>query len=535
MLRLLVIGIIALCGQAHAFSKPRPAPTPAPTVAPKPPYTLNFNVDPKNASAFLTPDDGTGPFRAVGVDGRINLIVLPDTHVGWGASLRVEAEGYLPVEKRIVLPGSDTELESVVLKKKTTPRKGIVRAEGPYFVDDDGAFYPLGATLFWALHGWKFDRERLKANLCFLGERHYDYVRILAEVDWPNKKIDPKWADYDKNLSEFLDYAYAECGLRAEITLIGGGKGMGLEEYMDLAQTVARVIKAGREHKVLSLEIANESYQRPVTLDQMRFIGKFLRRGLPNLISLSSGEGLSSYAPNSTDWRADFIRVYMQQDSANLATIHMERTFGDLGWRAVRQPWDWKDYTFPIAHNEPIGPLSSVAQESDPVRLAMLRAVGIINGVGAFVLHNAAGVTGEVTPTRPANLWEVANIEATMKAVRDVSSFLPVRTGGARHWNNGWAGSPWVADKIWGDGDGATRGVNRNYTVATPTGWVSTVSGVRNSVVFVSTFKSHVDVYDVLLGKVQEADLEAGQAYPLTPLSKDNNGHGAFIVVGTYR
>src|SRR5262249_22729709 len=30
-------------------------------------------------------------------------------------------------------------------------RHGIVHADGRSFVDDDGAFYPLGATLFWAL------------------------------------------------------------------------------------------------------------------------------------------------------------------------------------------------------------------------------------------------------------------------------------------------------------------------------------------------------------------------------------------------
>src|SRR5439155_12200302 len=156
----------------------------------------------------------------------------------------------------------------------------------------------------------------------------------------------------------------------------------------------------------------------------------------PNLIALSSGEGLSSYAPNSTDWRADFVNVYMPSGAATLATIHMDRTYGDGGWRECRQPWDWKDFPFPVSHNEPIGPRSSVAEETDPMRLAMLRAVGLINGVEAFVLHNGAGVGGRVDPAhnRPANLWEVPNIDAIMDAVRGVDALMPARAGDGQHW-----------------------------------------------------------------------------------------------------
>jgi hypothetical protein len=222
----------------------------------------------------------------------------------------------------------------------------------------------------------------------------------------------------------------------------------------------------------------------------------------------------------------------MPSDAATLATVHMDRGFGDGGWREVRQPWDWKDLRFPVAHNEPIGPRSSVAEEVDPLRLAMLRAVGLINGVGAFVLHNGAGVAGVVDPVhnRPANLWEVPGIDAVMDAVRGVDAIVPLHAGDGNHWNNAWAGNPLVADAFWSDG--ADHGVNRNYTVATPDGFISTESGVQGYVVLTVANHSRVEVFDALAGKVQEVEVAAGGTLTLTPVSVDNNGDGAFVVVG---
>lgn len=420
--------------------------------------------------------------------------------------------------------------EVQVLVSPVKQRHGVVRAEHRTFVDDDGPFYPLGATLFWSLYGWKNERERVKQNLQWLARHRFDYVRILGEVDWAGEEIDPSWPDYAQVLGEFLDYAYDQCGLRVELTLVGG-KG----DPMVIAQKVAPVINAGRKHKILNLEVANESYQRPMTLQAMQAAGTWLLQNTSNLVALSSGEGLDAYAPGTTDWRADYARIYLPPGVANLGTIHMDRTQGDFGWREVRQPWDWKDLPFPVSHNEPIGPRSSVAEENDAIRLAMLRTVGIINGVGAFVLHNGAGVFGRVDPARnrPANLWEVPGIGAIMQAVRGVDRWLPPRLAEGQHWNNGWAGAPWNVDAFWGDG--ADHGVNRNYTVATGDGWVSTEAGVKDRAVFTSSRKSRVEIFDVLKGKTAEVTLNAGQTYTLLPDSRDGNGFGAFVIVGHYQ
>lgn len=412
-------------------------------------------------------------------------------------------------------------------------RHGIVHADGRSWVDDDGAFYPLGGTLFWSMWGWRNDRDRLEQNLQYLAQHHYDYVRILAEVAWPGEEISPSWPDYAQVLGELIDYAYDQLGLRVEITMIGSGdEGV---DYMGLAQTIVGVVTAGRQHKVLDVEVANESYQRPISLDQMRQVGAYFLTNLPGqLVALSSAEGLGSYAPGTTDWIGDTINTYLQPGTANLFTIHMDRTFGDDGWREVRQPWDWKDFPAPVSHNEPIGPRSSVAEEVDPIRLGMLRAVGIINGVEAFVLHNGAGVAGVVDPAhnRPANLWEVPNIDAVMDTVRAVDAILPPRAGDGQHWNNAWAGNPWVADAFWGDG--ADHGVNRNYTVATADGWVSTESGIKDHVVMTPRQHCRIEVWDLLAGKIEEVELAAGEAHTLTPVSRDDHDYGALIVIGHY-
>jgi hypothetical protein len=507
---------------AHSMgmSKPKPKPTPAPVSR-----LLNMTVSPEYATATITPDDSTGPYHST-VKGHISVRVEAVTKTGWGANLHVEADGYKPYDGRIIIPAHDTELPAVTLG--SAARRGVVHAEGSDFVDDDGAFYPLGGSLLWALHGWKYDQERVKQNLQYLKKFKFDYVRILGEVDWPTKKIDPRWGDYEQVLGEFLDYAYDVCGLRTEITLVGGTTDI---DPMAFAAKVVNVVNAGRAHKVMNFEVANESYQRNITLDQMRKVGAYLKSSLPNLVSLSSGEGVATYSDNS-DWKAGYRDVYLRSSSANMGTVHMDRDGGDLGWRRIRQTWDWKDFGVPISHNEPAGPRSSVAEETDLVRLAMMRATGIVNGSQGFVLHNGAGVTGEIDPAhnRPANLWEVPGIDDIMNAVRNVDSKLPARVGGAQHWNNGWPGCPMDADDFWGEG--ADHGVNRSYSVATGDGWITSVNGVKNYVIYTMNRRARIEVVDILQGKVQEMSVNPGDKVRLEPVSRDSNGFGAFLVIG---
>lgn len=429
-------------------------------------------------------------------------------------------------------PNDPKSLYLAYMNPSVKIRKGIVKTDGKHFKDNDGNFYPLGATLFWSLRGWKFEQERLKQNLQFLAKHKFDYVRILGEVDWAGNDIDPAWPDYEKNLGEFLDYAYDHYGLRSEITIIGGGHE---SQAMALTQKIINVVKS-RQEKILNFEMANESELRNISLDTMKSMAKLLKQNLSNIVAISSVEGIDHYMPGSsgTDkWTANVKSVYM--NPGDLITVHLDRAYGDGGWRAVRQPWDFKDFSFPASSNEPIGPRSSVAEEVDPIRLSMLRAVGIINGVEAFVLHNGAGVAGKLDPAhnRPANLWEVPGIDAIMNAVRKVDELIPQNVSGGQHWNNAWAGNPWVADAFWGDGD--NHGVNRNYTVAYGDGWISTEAGIKDYVMLKALKSSTIEVFDILKGKITTVDVNAGSSYKLVPDSRDSNGYGAFIIKGHFK
>lgn len=298
-----------------------------------------------------------------------------------------------------------------------------------------------------------------------------------------------------------------------------------------LCQNMAAIL-ASRPDTVLDIEMVNEWYQNGVNGDfgLLQFMGQVCRRaGIPHVLALSSGEQGMPFE--------QVLAGAMVIAGANLQTIHMDRGLGDEGWRAVRQPWDWRDCTFPVSHNEPIGPRSSVAEMTDPLQLAMLRATGILCGVTSFVLHNGAGVAGQIDPThnRPANLWEVPGIDAIMEAVRAVDTFMPPDIWTGRHWNNQWEGNPFYCTEIWPD---TPRGVNRSYLVETPTGFYVCANGIKDVATYINAAGRTVEVelFDPVVGSVVRSEAVApGGVITIWPESRDASGNGAYIIKGTYR
>jgi hypothetical protein len=243
-----------------------------------------------------------------------------------------------------------------------------------------------------------------------------------------------------------------------------------------------------------------------------------LRDALPNLV-----------APSSPDaFNADTVKQLMGPP-CNLATAHLDRAFGDEGWRVVRQAWDFKDVSCAVAHNEPIGPASSVHPCDDPLLLTMLRATGILCGAGAFVLHNGAGIFGLPIPEsgRTANLWEMPNIDRIMDAVRGVDAILPA---GLENWtrtNDGWA-APKIPLRaaVWDAGTGPVK----HYAALQDDRFVQMPHGIKDRLVLEATRDCTFAVYDPLtLGAVFEGSLKAGER---TTLPGEPNRHAAYIIVG---
>jgi hypothetical protein len=349
-----------------------------------------------------------------------------------------------------------------------------VRPQGKAAADDGGEFHPLGLTMFWAMQGWKHDRERMQANVRWASREGFDYLRILCEVGWGGGiEIDPtapQWLDYDQVLRDVIDFVYDECAMRVELTILGKGTGV---DKVDLADRVARIVAVGRQHKVIHFEMANEYAitADAVPLETLEQMAHVVRSHVPNPIALSAPEDGSQQAVHEVASRLG--------GPVNMLTIHIERDKRDAGWRQVRQGYDFKNHNVLTSSNEPPGPASSVETNTDPLQLAMMRAVGVMCGGSLFVLHTGTGVFGDGKPhptagPRPANFWEIDNIDTIVDAVRRVDALLP---DGVENWkvaNTGWVPpnpvAPFQPESYW-EGDHG-HGVNKAYSAIAPDGRV---------------------------------------------------------------
>ncbi len=386
-------------------------------------------------------------------------------------------------------------------------RTGIVRpGPGRAVADGTGAFHPLGLTWMWALYGQKFERDRIKAHLDFLAPYGYDYVRILGEVGWPGETIDPAWPDYQDILGSFIDDAWTIAGLRTQITLMGGGTNT---DPMRLAEQVASVIWS-RAEKVLALEVGNESFQNGPSTDDLVRVARYLRGTTAHLVALS--------APIPGDLASTDAMVVAARDAgANLFTMHTDRGEHDHKWRQVRQAWDFKSLPFVVSANEPPGPNSSVGTNDSPLQLAMMRVTGALAGAALHVLHIGDMVYGRDMPdrNRKANLWDVDNIDAILRAVRGVDPLLPQGVENWPKYNNAWSGHPLTVDAFWSDGDG-DHGVNRNYAATSGDQILVALDGVKSYVVNTAQRAMTVEAVDPLTGAaVATASLAPGQTWRL--------------------
>lgn len=360
-------------------------------------------------------------------------------------------------------------------------RQGVVRTVGRAFVDDGGPFYPLTVTLLWALGGLRRgDTARVQKNFETIKDAGADAARVLCQVDWRGEEIDPHWPDYETLLGQLLDLAYDTCGLRLKLTLIGGG----CDDPRGLAEKVCRVVNTGRRHKVLMIEAVNEGNASEADAVLVASICK--AAGVPVAVGLGDRGG-------------DVVRRATAGAGANVAILHTERTDDDT--RRVRQGWDFHAYTVACDDGEPAGPASSVAEMTDPQRLAAKRTTSILCGADSYCAHYGAGVFGRAHTSsngkvRQANLWEVPNFAIQMAAIRAADSRLLKGIGNWEHYN-----TPTIVDRWGGRCDkiyGARSGVH----------FAQVVIGASKDFTCVSLVPCDYVVYDCATGR--EVTLDAG-------------------------
>jgi hypothetical protein len=307
-------------------------------------------------------------------------------------------------------------------------RKGPVRLLNRALADDQGVFNALGASLFWALWGEKHDPDRLDANLKHLAEHDVDYVRILGMVggpSWKDRRIDPRAADYWETVDR-LFARLAKHGLRAQVTLFADAQVM-MTDRVDRLRFVDAWAQRSSE-RILAFEVVNEGWQNGFEdVAHLREVGRRLadQTSLPVALSSMPHDPPSSWCDAYANSGADFVTIHYDRDTSRADGI----------WRPVRQPWG-----FPMAHfgacsggppaatnNEPIGPQSSVAEDADPLRLALSYATTFVAGNAAYVYHSGAGIRGGGTADlalgRKANIGEYD--ERILDALSAMRRLLP--------------------------------------------------------------------------------------------------------------
>lgn len=401
-------------------------------------------------------------------------------------------------------------------------RAGVVHGAGPQFVDDGGAFLPLGATLFWALRGWKFERERITRNLTWLASHGFDYYRVFGEVAWAGLETDPRWPDYRAQLAGLIDFAYDVLGLRTQLTMFASAT---LGPTSRAAAMMTEVVQA-RPHKVIFVEVANEWYANFKDEALLKAIGHGVRTALPqNLVALS--------APREENAQQVF-RAWNAAGASNMGVAHFDRrdNTGEWKWRHVRKPWEPRQHACPASSNEPGGPRSSGAAFEEPIHLVMSRAVGILCGYDGYVLHNGAGIFGVPRPDhggRPANLWEIPGIDRTATIVRALDGLLPPNPSAGTQTRAGLGNHPLTADAFV---ESSGRGVVRDYAITNGNSFWQTIIGLKDHVGMKARAAYALDIVDPIDGSIMRRSVKAGETFGLYPRSHDSRGFGALIIRG---
>jgi len=408
------------------------------------------------------------------------------------------------------------------IEGRQAPR-GPVRAEGHAVADADGPFNALGATLFWAGWGYKFDRDRLERNLAVLSDAGVDYIRVLGSVggaSWQDRQVDPRWPDYDKVVAGLTDLAFDKYGLRVQWTLFGGAPftrpGRARVALVDRFATLAR----SREHKIFAFEIANEApstgFAGPQGIGELRRLGTRLSAKTPVLVALSDpapGAECATYAGARID----------------AATLHYERGFGqESALRPIRAPWNYPaaydrecrgQLPVLVFNNEPIGPESSVSQEDNPARIAAAYILSFLANHAAYVFHAGPGIRGggaadaDGSLRRHANFDELPSFERIAAALTTAKRYLP---RGLANWTRH---GPHAATA-------PIHGPEHAYAATSGSDFVVLVLGLQQPVEMRARADSSITVREPATGKIiKRLKVKAGEPFTL-------GGYEALVLIG---
>jgi hypothetical protein len=426
------------------------------------------------------------------------------------------------------------------------PGPDVVRVKGKSLCDNHGPFLGLGASYFQALRRAKYDRTRLQSDLALLSAKGFNYVRILSMVNWDQLEIAPisftnsaghsvtGWPDYWQQFRDLLD-SVSSNGLRAEITIFADAqfvmpnKATKLDHLDGILANIA-----GRENKIVHLEVANEAWQNGFPGSQgvsdLREFAQYLAERTSVPVAITSNDDTSD---------GGIVSLY-SGSAADLATVHFSRDTGTVegGWLPVRDCYRAGNLPGvpPVTSNEPIGAGSSVSMETDPIKLCAAAIFAYIANLPGYVYHSRAGVFGSVNCCPPSGGDVTFESSAGINAYQHLLQILPsdlaswVRNDGIE------ATAPFTVfcngqpNIYWPSLSGATSGCDRNIGSSKGRQFVCFPMGILGGgVTLQSRRPMQFEVYNPLTGVVISSRVLSSGTQVTLP-----QGPGAFVIKGSY-
>lgn len=450
-------------------------------------------------------DNGHGYAGAFESSARVIFTVPASEPAPYGATIHYDGDQTVRHELHNV---PDEEGPALAYTPQVIARRGIVRHVGRAWMDDDGLFYPLGETLFYALAHWQQGkRAQVRRQFDYLSKHGRDHVVILGQVDWTGQEIDPAWPDYGTLLAEVFDCAYLEFGLRVHLVCIGGGS----PDVALLIEKITRVVTP-RKHMVQCLESVNE--QTSSGANAIRLARAFRPLGVP----VSTGRGNAGIST---------IRAEGDAADATVDVLHTERGKGDdtepggEHARQVRQCYDFIHFARPCIDREGPGPASSVATLDDPYQIATKRVGSAVCGAGAWVDHTGSGVFGKTylssAGMRYENLEDVPRMHEIQDATRNACVHLPL---GIENWQTFNTNHPLAHV------DGRA---NKLYGCKRDRQFVEVLIGCEGLQTFQASHALVVDIYNIATAEsLGHFELGAGE-------KRTVSGLWAYVIVGETR
>jgi Big-like domain-containing protein len=423
----------------------------------------------------------------------------------------------------------------------------VVRVNGKSLRDNGGPFLGLGASYFQALRRAKYDRPRLTNDLALLASKGFNYVRILSMVNWDGLEIAPvsfvnsaghsvaAWPDYAQQFRDMLDIIAAH-GLRAEVTIFADA------QYVMPSKTARQAHLnlilagiAGREHKLVHLEVANEAWQNgfpgATGVSDLREFAQYLADRTSVPVAITSNDDTSNAG----------ITALYSGSAADLATVHFSRDIGTVegGWLPVRDCYRAGNLPGvpPVTSNEPIGASSSVATENDPIKLCAAAVFAYIANLPAYVYHSRAGVFGWVNCCPPSGGEARFENMAGINAYQFIRAILPADLSSWIRNDGIEASAPFTVfcngqpNTYWSSVAGPTNGCDRNIGSAKGKEFLCFPMGILSGGVTLQARRAlKFQVFNPLTGVVvSNVIMNAGNLITLP------QGPGAYILKGSFR